>query len=584
MRPRFLFALGHDLARSFDARLSDLLPVTHESGDTLLLTSRETPVVPCPENGGWIVGSLFDRAGANGLTALPGSAVLAIASTGGRYLIERCSGSYVAAWRRPGDGGMSLLRDPTATLPAFVARSGNRTFIASDADILTLVVEMPDLDWKTVAHQLYYPQLLQASTCLTGWREMLPGERVSIGPKESSAELLWRPWTFAAMRGGLTASQCDLDQVASTIDAVVSGATRRYGRVGLELSGGLDSSILAVAMHHGGRGWQGINIATESAEGDERAYARLVAERCGAPLLEHVVGSESIDLLSAPKRLSVRPTGASYLRSLDRMIAAHTDTLGLDVLVSGTGGDNVFCSTASTAPILDAFRALGFTAARQVACNVAIRTDSTTWQVGFAVARRWFSEKTRAKTWPATARFLSRDAGVPFGGHPWLAVPTGTPAGTRAHIAGLLRIHPVLDAHDRIADHDVLFPLLSQPVMEACLAIPSWQWLDGGRDRAVARDAFATRLPAAILNRRRKGRLIALLAQAYDRSRPAIAELLGDGLLAGAGLLDRSALLACLGHPASGQTADFARILDLADAELWARSIRRWRDVRPLAR
>ncbi|MFD2134618.1 hypothetical protein ACFSLT_04130 [Novosphingobium resinovorum] len=35
--------------------------------------------------------------------------------------------------------------------------------------------------------------------------------------------------------------------------------------------------------------------------------------------------------------------------------------------------------------------------------------------------------------------------------------------------------------------------------------MPSWQWRHGGRDRAVAREAFATALPAQITARRSKG-------------------------------------------------------------------------------
>jgi asparagine synthase (glutamine-hydrolysing) len=116
-----------------------------------------------------------------------------------------------------------------------------------------------------------------------------------------------------------------------------------------------------------------------------------------------------------------------------------------------------------------------------------------------------------------------------------------------------------------------LHPLLAQPVLEACLHIPSWLWLRGGRDRAVARAAFRGLLPEATLSRRSKGHLASLLIAGYMATRSQLESLLLDGRLAAAGLLDRDAIREYLRRDSRPDDADYMRLLDLSSAETWLR-------------
>jgi asparagine synthase (glutamine-hydrolysing) len=100
----------------------------------------------------------------------------------------------------------------------------------------------------------------------------------------------------------------------------------------------------------------------------------------------------------------------------------------------------------------------------------------------------------------------------------------------------------------------VLHPLFSQPVVEACLAIPSWEWRAGGIDRAVARQAFAADLPEEILRRRTKGGPDGFCAEIIRHHHARIRARLLDGALARQGILDRVAVEKALGadRPLSG--------------------------------
>lgn len=82
--------------------------------------------------------------------------------------------------------------------------------------------------------------------------------------------------------------------------------------------------------------------------------------------------------------------------------------------------------------------------------------------------------------------------------------------------------------------------------MEAVLATPSYALTRGGHDRLLAREAFADRLPQALVHRRSKAELGGyygrVVAANIDRLRPHLLE----GHLARQGLVDREQIEAAL--------------------------------------
>ena len=120
-----------------------------------------------------------------------------------------------------------------------------------------------------------------------------------------------------------------------------------------------------------------------------------------------------------------------------------------------------------------------------------------------------------------------------------------------------------------------LHPLLAQPILEACLRIPSWLWVRGGRDRAVARAAFRGLLPDATLARRSKGHLASLFMTGYLAARPQLEDLLLEGRLTAAGLLDRDAIREYLRRDGRPDDSGYMRLLDLVSTETWLRGFDR---------
>src|SRR3546814_17681180 len=88
-----------------------------------------------------------------------------------------------------------------------------------------------------------------------------------------------------------------------------------------------------------------------------------------------------------------------------------------------------------------------------------------------------------------------------------------------------IELYPRADAPPQIV------PLLSQPVVELCLSIPTWQWVHGGRDRAVARTAFSGVLPDLLVERTTKGISSGFVRRVYEAQGNAAREMLTAGQL-----------------------------------------------------
>ncbi|WP_454882593.1 asparagine synthase-related protein [Sphingomonas oryzagri] len=568
MRPRYLLLSGpidSDRRDRIERRVADNLPERRAQKDSLLLTMRDCPVIDMPAVDGWIVGSLFTANGRERQLSLDPANQLAIMSAPDDALIHRASGSYVAIWRDVGPAPLTVLRDPSGSLPAWYVIDGPVVAVASDVDVLLdvgLIALTPDP--VGLRQHLRYPFVPSVRTCLIRVQELLPGRCIRFGASVGT-RLLWRPSTFAACH------HLDVSSIATAIDNVVAGLRAGRTRIAIEFSGGLDSSIVAAALYRSGDCGVGLHMVPAAGDADERHFARLVADRFPMAVHEIPIGAGHFDLLARPSRLTARPPGFSHMQGINHAMRQAQLDAEVEAVFSGAGGDSVFCSIHSTGPILDAWADGGLKLARDTAIAIAEIVGTTRGDVlRHAMARLLRGRRARPR-WPADERLLARGEGDEP--EPDTAMLEGLRPGARAHVAGLLRIQSIIDVHDRMGEGGMLFPLLAQPVLEACLAIPSWRWMRGGRDRAAARDAYAGRVPDAILRRRGKARLDTLLVAAYDTSRSGLRALLVDGWLARHGIIDSAAVDRAVAMPVGPTSTLHARLFALADAESWCRMI-----------
>lgn len=570
MRPRYLLAVADGPAIDDEAvRLAAAtgLDIVHESDRLIALADPACHCLAVPGQG-MVLGTLFHRhAPARPVETSDSLDRARMLGDHGDTLLRSCWGGYVAVFAAA--GMIEILRDPSGALPCYYAATPKRTLLASDVELLLASGPVrPALDRDALAHHLWRGNLPTPQTVLGGIIELLPGFAVGIADRVGVQRPRWSPWDHVHAADGGRADSAE--RLRRVVSQGVLGWAAGHARLLLSVSGGLDSAIVAACLVRAGREVQCLTLYGDDPSGDERGYARALCRHLGVSLFERPYAIGAIDLGTPLAPHLPRPIGRSHEQAYERAHLTLAREIGADAFITGNGGDNVFGYSQSAGAIADRLRSEGLSAGVLRTLGDICRQTGCGPPEAVGAALRLLRQ--RRYRWRPVPMFL--DAGICAAmapealAHPWLDQADGALPGKAGHIAALLRIQQVLEP-GRSRHARVLHPLLSQPIVEACLAIPSWEWRAGGIDRAVAREAFAPDLPQAIARRRTKGGPDAFCAQVVDHHRARIRARLLEGRLAGFGLIDRTALEAALRDGRPTTSDENVRILDLVDTEAW---------------
>jgi asparagine synthase (glutamine-hydrolysing) len=521
---------------------------------------------------GAVVGTLFHRHGpARAVSALSANAHGAFAQRGMDQLLSAWWGGYIAVQRR-GDT-VEILRDPSGALPCYRGASPDGLLFASDLDLLLAGgAIVPGIDWNALARILWASGLPTPETALAGVTSLLPGTAVALADAEEAVRICWSPWDHVAPDG--LAEEERTVRLRRIVQQCVGGWASLWQRPLVSLSGGLDSSIVAACLAATGADARCATMYTDDLAGDERNYARALCQHLGLPLAECPYDLDAVDIGQAQGLHLPRPAGRAQNQAYERAHIAVAERQGSDAFFTGNGGDNVFGYSQSAAALVDRVLHEGpGVGALGTFRDICAQTGAGPMRVLGAALR--IARRPAAYRWKPKLALLHPDlveaARQRDLDHPWLEAPEGALPGKAAHIAGLVRVQLTIEP-DRSLFAPVINPLLAQPVMEACLAIPSWEWRAGGRDRAAARKAFAALLPPVIADRRSKGTPDPFLGAIVRHNRDAIRARLLGGELAGRGLLDRAALEQALSPDRQITGEEHMRLLELANVEAWVRA------------
>lgn len=558
------------------------LRIVHQTDRLSFLAEDASACVPLETGEGAFIGTVFPaQTGGPRLSTVPRGMSHAILASGGKAALTAFWGGYILASDDPHRDTLSVSRDPSGGMPCLMVAEGSLTAMASDpATLLEAGFLRPAVAYSALLHHLIYPDLSTPETCLQGVRELLPGTRIECARGSSTLLPWWTPWDFTDQPLDLPFPELS-QRLRRTIDTCVSAWASCAKAALVTLSGGLDSSILASALADADISVIALNMVGETSAGDERAYARQACRHLGIALEEAAFDPDLVDLRlsSAPNR--PRPVGTAHMQPLEAAIRWSGRSHNADALFNGMAGDSVFCSVGSALPVADAVLAHQ-TPRRiwQVTRDVASLADVGIAAVGRQAARMIFHGR-RPLCPGGVMPFLSdkarREAAV-LERPPWLQPPAGTLPGRAYHVEMIARVQCFVDGFDRWTALPTVAPLLSQPVLELCLKIPTWHWVAGSKNRAVAREAYRSRLPSEVIDRRSKGGPGAMGVTVCLNNLPLVRERLLDGVLAQRGFLNRPALEQALSPETLLRRDGHADILGLVEAEAW---IAYWTDRRP---
>ena len=542
--------------------------IHHERDFTLLVLGDP----PMEIDASLSVGPLFDRRHPGPVDTLAPEDQAKIRASRGQHLIERFWGGYVAFLRT--NEGIDLLRAPFGDLACLFVHQAPRTWVASDIGLLKRTGMAPfATDWAMIAQHLAWPYLRGTWTCLEKLMALPSGHKLQSSMTGVRVAPLWSPWAFTDPDQRLTRDE-HVEKIARAVTNSVATLTGHWGRPVLLLSGGLDSSILAatLARHEADL----LTLYTRDPIGDERAYAAQVADHVSRPLIEARREVSEIDPLRSAAGGLPWPARRLFEQETMRQVEIVAGENGAAALMTGGGGDNVFCALQSAAPVADRLLVEGpgrgmLDTAREISA-LASAPMPTVLRSAIAKVMPW---RRRSIAHPDHA-YLSDEAKARAGAsppaHPWLTPPSPPLPGVAGHIRLLALAQSFSEGRDPAAAIPTILPLLAQPVVEACLAVPSWLWFEKGRNRALARRAFAPHLPRAIVERRSKGTPDSFQGEIFEHHHATLRGMLLGGVLADRGLIDLPRLTRLFSGSVPMAPPDVGSLLRLVDVEAWLRS------------
>lgn len=552
-------------------------------------------VGPLPEEKGVLLGAAFHRnrtlddpAPAARFSADRKQGELIVA-TSGQWLIEHTWGNYVALVRDPISRRAWVVKDPCGDLPCFrTSFRGVQVVFGHIADLLATGLFEFTVNSSYLANRVLHGGVLDEDA-LNEVARVYRGECVELGAESQRNVRVfhWHPLSFPAADQPIE----DVTFAARAMRATVLSCThtllREHQSVLHRLSGGLDSSIIAACLGSAPDKPElyCYTYYTPGGRSDARPWARLSASRSGLHHEEHAVTAESIPLASALNApASVEPFSAmGYIHrsTLEHRIARdHHAT----AVFCGDGGDSGFCGDTFAYAVSEYLRRRGFTLhAWDLAAQVASLTEESSWTVLLKSLRRWrrgAGMEHQLKMLLPASRLLSdelrasysRAAGFP---HPWLSHLHPVPWALVRRLGALLAPPDFYNLATGARAPEVIAPLYSQPATELFLRIPLDVHFQDGRERGLARNAFATDVPQEILRRTWKDRAPGFLEELVQRHRKFLRELLLDGVLVQQGMLNREAVEDALSDRMSSSPVFPGELLRHLDVEIWARQWRR---------
>ena len=532
---------------------------------------------------GAVFGKLFARSStlspAACLSGISPGAAAAIRASCGQSLLTGYWGSYVAFVRH--SAGLTVIADPASSIPCFYTRRGPVTCVFSHLERCPAAFRRGlSINRAFVSQLLAYDKIQNGSTGLNEVRELQSGLCLAVSECTSEETLAWDPRELGRRCDRRPAAEA-ADELRQTIRLVVQSHGMSVPKLALNVSGGLDSAIVAAMLSEPANRFdvQGVHFVLQGGDPAETAYARALAGFLGLELAEIKV--DPAQPLPTPDQYP--PTVRPYREFLGQALPASAAAEQGRATFTGQGGDHLFLETRSPLMFADHVRRCGLGRhTLDELMNAARLSEQSVWRVVW-------------ETWPAVLRGEEnrRDVHAGMAGRQtrinrhahacldpadllpvWARRPEGTPPAKFRQVAGLVHMIQIRNALPPEGAAPLTHPLISQPLIELCLKIPADVLCTGGVPRGLARLAVQGLIPDTVRVRRSKGDASRFFIEQLGANQTLLSETLRGGELVADGYVDPGDIAACLA-PQNYRTQTFGRmILVYYVIECW---LRRWK-------
>ncbi len=430
----------------------------------------------------------------------------------GDGLLDKLEGQFAFALYDTAKRRMLLARDPFGVAPLYYARRGSLLIFASEIKaILKHPAVRAEVDLVGLDQVVCFPGLVSPRTMFEGISALPPGHALICENGTVSLRQYWDvDYPAADAPPALGAADYE-ERLAELFAASVSRRLRADVPVGLYLSGGLDSSLVAAAAHAAlpDTTMRSFSVAFDDRRASEEKYQRIVAAAIGSQHNE--IRFSEADIFARFSRMiyhAERPVKETY-NTCALALSEATHDAGMKVVLGGEGADEFFAGYPGYR--FDAFRTR---AARPPAVpDEEKKQREILWGDASVGYERNYAEFGRARAAlyaPQLRETILRDGALAH------------PVADGARLKGRHPLHQrsYLDVKLRLADHllgdhgdhmlmahgvEGRYPFLDRDLIAFAATIPPDLKLHGFEEKYIVKRIAAGRVPAAILEREKFG-------------------------------------------------------------------------------
>ncbi|MGZ5084965.1 MAG: asparagine synthase (glutamine-hydrolyzing), partial [Usitatibacter sp.] len=284
--------------------------------------------------------------------------VLAALQEWGVQAVDKFVGMFAIAVWNERERRLMLLRDRMGVKPLYYAWNGSALWFGSELKALRAFdAWRPEIDRDALGQYLQYGYVGAPRSIYRNVHKLLPGHWLELG--EVGEPVARQYWTAVTSEDPLEGSEEELERRLETL--LVEACRYRMVSdvpVGIFLSGGVDSSLVAALLQrYGGGEVRTFTIGFDDPRYDESAHARKVARHLGTRHTERIVtAKDMLGVMSQWAELFDEPFGdqsgvPTFLVS--KMAREH-----VKVALSADGGDELFSGYSHYGVMLDRERSL----------------------------------------------------------------------------------------------------------------------------------------------------------------------------------------------------------------------------------
>ena len=541
------------------------------------------------------------RRGASFVTTSDTEVVLEAWRLWGADALRRFRGMFAFALADEATGELVLARDPLGIKPLYYLPRGDGLLFASELKALVAAVgpELRIEPGALVASMLYY-WVPEQYCAIEGVRKLPAGSWARIRP-DGRLHLghYWRIAEVAEQAAGDPAP--DLGRV---IEDSVAAHLVADVPVSSFLSGGLDSSIVTVLAHRAAQEIDAYTITFRpedqrlEAMPDDAIYARKVAAQYGVKLHEIEISPDIVELLPRMVDALDEPIGDPAAINTLLMCEAARER-GVKVILSGMGADELFGGYRKHRACLMASRYGHLPGPARAGVRFAV--DRTPVSVGGRGLRyaRWAKRFLTFAELPEEPRFRRSYTLYDPDDLAGLLSPDLRGQVDRV-VDGHREIYTDNDLHDEVnrmcladarlflpglnlsysdrssmaASVEVRVPFVDPVVARAAFAIPGRDKIHNRQGKLALKRAAEPWLPKEIIYRPKASFSAPLRAWVRNDLREVINDVLVNGELTGAGMIQPTALNRLIEAERAGREDNAKQIWQLLSMELWYRNAR----------